>query len=75
MVLWAKYAALISIKKRRKKNSLHKPKQQQIVSQANPNIKMVPPSPASAASSSENVPLFADKHVQFVAGFAKVSQA
>ena len=35
---------------------------------------MPAPSPASAAVSSENVPLFADKHVQFVAGFAKVSQ-
>lgn len=33
---------------------------------------MAPPSPASFSPSSDNVPLFADKHVEFVAGFSKV---
>ena len=34
--------------------------------------KMAPPAPASTSPKSENIPLFADKHVEFVAGFAKV---
>ena len=38
-------------------------------------IKMAPHSvPESASPSSTNVPLFADKHVKFVAGFAKVRE-